>query len=333
MQSASTAGPGAATPVVRLILGSEAVLVQRALAAAIAAALPRCGPPSFNLSEARAGESSAVGALAAARTLPMMADLRLVVVKDLETGTDTFFEELLRYLQTPSPSTLLVLAGTGFPAVKKGGKAWATHIQKAVAPVGEVTKLTTPDPGSWAQAAARERGVGLGASEARLLVELVGADLGRLEQEVEKLSLLLEPGQAVTAAVIQGATAPQAEAVVWELTSGVAARDPRRALAALHQLLEEGEAPHKLMALVLWQLRQVLRGLEMLRHGRTEDEVRSTLKLRGDVVAALRREMAGQPAGAAELLRRCAQAALAMNSTKAGDRASLEGLVLQLTRR
>jgi len=124
-----------------------------------------------------------------------------------------------------------------------------------------------------------------------------------------------------------------AEPAVWGLTQGIAARRADEALGALHRLLEDGEAPHKLLALVLWQLRQVLRLAEMIRQGRSDEEMRSTLKLRSDVFFSLRRELERAPPGAAALLAQVARANRAMNRVRAGDNRVFELLVLELCQR
>jgi DNA polymerase III delta subunit len=121
--------------------------------------------------------------------------------------------------------------------------------------------------------------------------------------------------------------------VVWDLTSGIATRRAGPALDALHRLLEDGEAPHKLLALILWQMRLVLRMAEMVRQGRSDEEIRGELRLRGEVFTALKREMERSFPGAAALLGRLAEANRQMNSSRAGDRRALELLVLELCQR
>ena len=46
-----------------------------------------------------------------------------------------------------------------------------------------------------------------------------------------------------------------AEAAIWDLTDAVVRRDPDRALAVAHRMLDTGEASHRLIAMIAWQMR------------------------------------------------------------------------------
>ena len=102
---------------------------------------------------------------------------------------------------------------------------------------------------------------------AQQMIATVGEDLSLLAAEVEKCAAYVgqagdKPGDK-SAGVIDGKVvelmcAATAETEVWALTNGLIARDRDKTLGALHRLLEEGEAPHKLLSNVTWQIRQLL---------------------------------------------------------------------------
>lgn len=244
-----------------LILGKEPLLVERAVSSIVEAVTPMCGPPAFNVFSGRLSDGDADEALTTARTVPMMSERRLVVVAELEKGKNAFFESLLGYLEDPSPTTTLILHGTGYPPVVKGGRSWSKKVATAVGKVGVSHKFgdRDVDPQRFAVAHATELGHKLGRREAKLLVDLVGSDLGRVAREVEKAALYVPSGDPITADAVVEACSMLAEAEVWDLTAGIVGRDPNQALACLHRLLEAGESPHRLLALVMWQMRTVLR--------------------------------------------------------------------------
>lgn len=316
---------------VYLVLGKEPLLVERAVASLV----ERHGGQGVDRTSVRAAEADATSAITSARTVAMFAPRRLVLVGGIESGTDAALGALAAYAAQPSSGTVLIAYGAGFPAVKKGGKNWSLPLNKAFEAGGAIWKWSDDDaePVSFVRAAARDLGHELGSAEARLIVDLTGKDLGRLEREVEKLTLLAAPGAAIDAALVHTCCAMVAEPVVWDLTSGIATRRTSVALDALHRLLEDGEAPHKLLALVLWQMRLVLRMAEMVRQGRSDEDIRGELRLRGEVFTALKREMERSFPGAAALLGRIAEANRQMNSSRAGDRRALELLVLELCQR
>lgn len=315
-----------------LITGKEALLVDRAVGAIIDAVSPGCGP-SFNISSVRLSDGGGPDALGTANTLPMMAERRLVVVRELEKGDNAFFDALLRYLDNPSPSTTLVVCGSGYPKVVKGGKNWSAKVNKAAKAAGIVHKFSDRDvdPVRFAMQHATSLGHQLGSREARLLVELVGSDLGIVAREVEKASLFVARGDAIDGQAVEQACSLVAEAEVWDLTAGVVARDPNKALAALHRLLEEGEASRRLVALVVWQIRSVLRVAELTRRRMPDRQIQSELRLRPQVYARIRRLLSAGFPGAAVVMSRLARANRAMNSHRAGDRRVLEDLVIEFS--
>jgi DNA polymerase-3 subunit delta len=315
-----------------LLVGSEAVLVDRARERVVAMLRAECAPEAFNVSTHRAPDDSNGGTVAAARTLPMMARRRLVVVRDIEQGSDEWFKRVLEYVSAPSVSTSLVLCGAGFPKVNKGGRAWGQLITKAVKAAGHAWKLSPEEvrPERFAREHAAQLGHRLEDQDARFLVALVGQDLGRLARELEKASLLVPVGAPITHAAIELGCSLLAEAAVWDLTAGIAGKQADRALAALHRLLAEGEAAHKLLSLIVWQLRTVLRVAEMARRGASDDEIRRALNVRPDLYFRIRRQLEQGYPSAASVLEQLARANRAMNSSPAGSERVLEQLVLEL---
>jgi DNA polymerase-3 subunit delta len=315
-----------------LILGDASLLVDRAVERLVAWGRERCGPPQFNLSKVYASEANATSAFSTARTLPMMAGLRIVVVRELDQADDAFWEALVSYLAEPSPSTLLVCAGSGFPKAKKGGANWSARVQKvAVAPRARILKLGSDAvaPGALARQHAKTLGKDLGENDARLLVDLVGGDLGRIVQEIEKLALYVGDAPKIGTDDVHAACSLLAEAVVWDLTAGIASKNPKRALAALHRMLEDGEPEHKLMALVVWQLREVLQIGELIGQGRNDWDIAQALRSRADRVREVRASLSSEP-DAARMMERVARANQEMNSHRAGTRRVFEALIVDL---
>lgn len=315
-----------------VILGPDRTLVERAVERIVARVRPEAEPASFNVVVADMGASDGAMAVGTARTLPMMAARRLVVLRGLETATEATMAALMAYVEAPSESTVLVASGTGWPKVVKGGRAWATVAPKALGDALYKFSEEDANPVGWARAHASSLGVTLGLAEARLLVYLTGPSLARLEREVEKLALLAPEGGTIEAGLIHEATAALAEPVVWDLTTGLATRNAALALPALHRLLAAGEAPHRLVALILWQLRTVLRYADLVRRRAPEAELRA-LRLRPEVAGPVREEVQRGGLLASGVLDRVARASRQMNRARAGADRVLEALVLELTLR
>lgn len=315
-----------------VVLGQAAPLVERARKAIEDAVRPRLGLPAFNHGRYRATEVEAIGAFTAARTLPMMAERRLVELRDVHDGHPDVLERLVEYLADPAADAVLVAVGGTFPKVEKGGANWSARLKNAV---GDDAMLVTigpeeANPVRFATAAAAALGKELAHEDAELLVEVVGNDLGRLEQEVGKLALFVGEARGIDATAIAAAGSVLGEAVIWDLTAGLAARDAELALGTLHRLQDAGDDPRKLLGMILWQVRELLRAAELVAAGASDRDVTAKVKIRWELLKRVRPILAEGFPDAAELLRRLATANRHMNSHRAGDQRILEGLVLEM---
>lgn len=313
--------------------GDAPLLVDRLVEAAEAWGLERCGLPSFNHGRWRASDDRPEQAVVTARTVPMMADLRVVVLRDLNQAKNDLAQAVVDYLQHPSPSTLFIAVSGPFGKIRKGQKRWGPAFQKHAKAAGFFAKIEggKVDRRRFVVDAAASRDVKLGRREAELLVELVGADLGRLAQEVEKLAVYVGAGGSVSSADLEAVCSVIAEETVWELTSGIAQRDPDLALRALHRLLSDGEAPHYLFAMISMQLRKVLQAVQMLQRDVDEREVARVVRLRWNEMGAVKSvARSGAIPAPVLVLERLARANREMNQSRAGTEKVIEALVVEL---
>jgi len=306
-----------------LITGDVPYLIDRQLDAIEQAVRPGLGGMPFNLSRHEGGDDEV---FSTAQTMPMMANRRVVFVRRLEAANKAWLERFAEYLSRPNPSCVLVVAGSGFP---KGPRKLPGEIKKAV-DVHVEYKASRQSASQHAVDSAAALGHRLSSSAARMLVEWVGDDFGVIAREVEKASLYVEEGQELTTSVIQEACSMLGEAQVWDLTNGIARRDPDLALAALHRLLQSGEAPHRLMGLIAWQVRTIVRVGELVRRRMPDDAIRSETRARSELVRAVRANLEAGGPGAAVWLEGLALGASRLNRARAGADRELEALVLSM---
>jgi len=98
-----------AHPTIALFLGDETVGRKRAVDALVAAVFDG-GPSSFNLATFSAADG-AERAVEVAKTVPMMAKHRVVVIGGMESAPVDLLDDLLRYAERPCPSTVMILSG------------------------------------------------------------------------------------------------------------------------------------------------------------------------------------------------------------------------------
>lgn len=317
-------------PTLALLLGDAAVLVQEAEARLVNAVVE--GRPSgFNLSVLSA-DTGGWSALDQARTPPMMCRRRAVVLRELEKASPELLDALLAYAQNPNPTTTLILVGEKLPP-PSGGVDRGRRLENRLKELGAVSrfKAAEQDPVAFAMARAQRAGCALDRRAAALLVERVGADLAMLGNEVDKAVAFAGGKGALTEGVIEQVTSLVAEAVIWRLTDAVLARDVDRGLAAAHRLLEDGEPSHRLLAMVSWQIRQLLELQDALQGGAPEPP--SLARMPHAKKAEARRALAQRPLSPVRVLGALARANRDMNRSPAGDRRIFEGLILELTTR
>lgn len=301
--------------------GTEALVVK--------ACLPHIGLAAFNHTTFRAVDKG-LDALATARTLPMMADRRLVVVRHIQEASNDFFVGLLAYLEDPSPSTTLVLSAPEFPKVVKGSKRWSTKVRKAVDKAGgfALDPKAKTDPAKFAMSRAKRAGKSMTPGAARLLVESVGENIGPIEMEVAKLVDFVGDAEAIDESHVGQVTALVAEAVVFDLTHALVSRDRNATLANLQRLLSDGQDPRYLLAMITWKMRGVALAAEAMAEGVPDNAISKAAGLRFDEYRRLKPALKSGVGASDAIVARLAKANLDMNSHRAGDRRILERLVI-----
>ena len=222
---------------VYLIYGSEELLLERAVRR-LRERLAAVADLDFNM-ETFLGESAAADDIVnAANTMPFMSDRRLVIVRGVDKLDTEGLEKLAAYARDPAPFTCLVLVAT---KVAKN-----TRLYKAVAASGVVFEYEAPKrneyPGRVVELM-RERGKRISLDAARVLVEVVGRDLRRLDSEATKIATYVGASPDVTVADVREAASVTAATSVFELTDAVGERDVAAALRLLHGLIGDGEPP------------------------------------------------------------------------------------------
>lgn len=325
----SSAAPPTLAPI-HLLVGDVGLLVREAEERLISDAFGGRSP-GFNLATFSA-ESSGWAAMDQAKTPPMMAKRRVVVLRDMEKASVELLDALMAYADRPVPSTVLVLVGEKLPPAS-GGVDRGRRLENKLKELGGVQRFKSADqdPVSFATSRASEAGCTLDRRAASLLVERVGADLGRIDAEVEKLAAYVGGKGVIGPDAVEQVTSLVAEAAVWSLTDAVLARDADRGLAALHRLLEDGEPSHRLLAMVSWQIRQLLELQDSLAHGAPEPA--SWARMPQAKKAAARQSLQQRPLSPSRLLGALARTNREMNRSPAGDRRIFEGLILELTAR
>lgn len=127
--------------------------------------------------------------LVSARRFPMMAPYQLIIVKEAQQLR--ILDGLESYLSAPMNSTLLVFAYK-YKKIDKRTKLARMLAEKDA--VFESDKIREDKVPAWIIAHVAASGNQIDAKAAALLVDFLGNDLGKIDNELNKLILVLPPG-------------------------------------------------------------------------------------------------------------------------------------------
>jgi DNA polymerase III subunit delta len=202
----------------------------------------------------------------AANTMPFMSERRLVVVRDVDKLDAAALDVLASYAKDPAPFTCLVLVAT---KVAKNSKLY-----RAVAATGVAFEYTAPKRSEYAGEVVkllRARGKVIAMPAAERLVDMVGRDLRRLDAEAEKLVAYVGNAEEVTAADVAAAASAGGTASVFDLTDAVGERDTVRSLRVLRRLLDAGETPLGISAMLARHVRALVGARALASRGMNPD--------------------------------------------------------------
>lgn len=129
-----------------------------------------------------------------AKRFPMMAKHQVIIVKEAQDLSRTI-EKLTSYAKQPQPTTVLVFNYK----YKKLDKRKALY--KALADVGvvfESKKLYENQVGDWIRRVLSGKNYDISPKAAQMLVEFLGTDLSKIDNELNKLRIVLPEGTQIT---------------------------------------------------------------------------------------------------------------------------------------
>jgi DNA polymerase-3 subunit delta len=236
---------------VYVITGDEDFLKRRALAK-LQEAIVGDADPSFAVSNYSGDKADFAVVKGELDTLPFLTECRLIVVEQADPFVTKFRSQLEKYVGTPSPSGVLVLEVKSWPSNTKLAKLVpdaATIVGKAP-PVYKLPAWCV----EWAES---HYGKKLSPNAAELLVELVGAQMGLLDSELDKLSVFAGSKSTIDQADVDALVGRSRAANVFKILDAVGEGKAAEALKILAELFEEGEAPLAVLGALGAQLRRL----------------------------------------------------------------------------
>lgn len=197
---------------------------------------------SFNQMVLYGRDISVEDIVSQAKRFPMMAEYQVVIVKEAQDLSRTI-ENLTPYADNPQSTTILVVCYK-YKKLDKRKK-----LSKAIAKTGVVLdtkKLYENKVPEWIRKVLAGRGYTITHKAAQMLTEFLGNDLAKVNNELEKLQLILKPGQQITPQVIEENIGISKDYNNFELQNAIGERDVKKAFSIV-QYFGQNQKNHPLV--------------------------------------------------------------------------------------
>lgn len=187
----------------------------------------------FNLDIVYGNETDASAVLGLCSSYPVMAERRLVVVRDFEKLKDN--RRFKEYAERPNPTAIVALVCGTKPNL-------ATHPYRALrehAVSMEAKSLYDNQMPGWIQKRAEASGYKISQEAVRMLSEFVGTDLRTAVEELEKLTTYTAGRQTITADDVVHASGQTREYNVFELQKALGEGRARDAFRIAERMLQQ----------------------------------------------------------------------------------------------
>lgn len=163
--------------------------------------------------------------ISTAKRYPMMAERQVVIVKEAQDLIRTI-DKLESYAENPMPSTVLVICYK-YKTLDKRKKM--TKLLDKTGVVYEGKKLYENQVGEWIKRVLSGKSYSIEPKANAMLVEFLGTDLSKINNELEKLQIILPKGSTITAKHIEENIGFSKDFNVFELRKAIGERNQLKA--------------------------------------------------------------------------------------------------------
>ena len=307
-----------------LLLGEETYLIREYTSAFVEQILGTVAR-DFNCDILDADSDTLLEALSLARTLPMMASYRVVVLHGLHQLRKADLQQLEAYAEQPSESTALICSSHASDPKKYLPHFW----HKAL--LVECNRLEGAPLRDWVVNTVARHGSIITDEAVRTLLQDQQNDLWTILREIEKLCTYAGEEKEINLATVRDVCQASRLHSIFALSDAIGTRHILRALTVIDGLLNQGEPPLVIFSMIVRHLR-LLWSIQQLEQQRQDmSGIAKTLTLPLHVcrrLALQSRHFSLERLG--QLYDAALKADLAFKTTNKPPKAILEGLILEL---
>lgn len=199
----------------------------------------------FNLDIYRAEDIDIPQVIAQALTFPMMAQRRLIILKNADRLPDSATPELLPLIESPPETTTIIITA----AKPDGRKKLFVELRKRATAIEFRPPYDNEIP-AWIQTHVKTLGRQIVPDAAHLLHMSIGSNLRELNGEIEKL-FIATPSDPISREHVAQVIDNTRGVTVFELADALGHRQLNKAQILIGRLCEQGEHPAGTIALLV----------------------------------------------------------------------------------
>ncbi|KAA3610630.1 MAG: DNA polymerase III subunit delta [Calditrichaeota bacterium] len=217
-------------PAVIFLAGAENYLIDKYTEKIISIGVPT-DLREFNLDLLYGTDVNARRVIDIASSYPMMAEKRLVIIRDFNKMTPTDQKLIVEYAEKPNKSTTLVLIARTADLRSKALK----DLQKLAAFVSCKT-LYENQVVQWIEKEIKSLGYHINPDASAFLALQVGTNLQELKNEIDKITLFLGDEKNITQEVVAEVAGVRKEHTIFALQNALGRRDLKQSLLIYHNI-------------------------------------------------------------------------------------------------
>jgi DNA polymerase-3 subunit delta len=307
-----------------LLFGAEAYLIREYTSACIDRILATA-PRDFNCDVLNADSDTLLDALSIARTLPMMATHRVVVLHGIDQLRKADLHSLDAYADQPSETTALICSSSESDPRRLPARLW----QQAIAL--ECKRLEGEQLRAWVVSRVERQGYTITHEAVQEFLQDQQHDLWTITQEIEKLCTYAGDTHQISPIEVREVCQASHLHSIFALSDAIGTRQVVQAFSIIDGLLHQGEPPLVIFSMIIRHLRLLWSIRQLIQQDHNMSRVAKTLRLPLRVcrqLAAQSRLFSGERLR--QLYHAALEADVAFKTTNRPPKAVLEGLILEL---
>jgi DNA polymerase-3 subunit delta len=209
-----------------------------------------------------------------ATVLPMLSQKRLIIIKQSEKLSPSVKENLISYIESPSPATCLILDATSLNKQDRLYKAVSQHGR-----IINFKKYYSGQIDRWIIRRVRFYKKRILPEAAGMLRENVGENLRILNESIKKLVLYVGENEVIKVRDIEEVVGRSFGGTVFDLIKAIRQREKSKALRIVSELVKEGKETSSIIGLLFWQLKRIKEVKRLLEQGVLSEEIGRRLKI------------------------------------------------------